>query len=185
MPAAHSDSRVVQFRRIVLVERDPDGNTLAPRTIGYLETHRGVLRGSRREYLFTHILDVRQRVVGLIAEGGDITVRAPNPVTEDDLRADHGQEERGPLTDEDLDRDDSPGRKLRHYLHGGAFYRFTEFGSREYMGTDGLESGLRTFFDLPGQSLVTFEAIDVYGDMGVEPKRPPAPPTEASPAEEP
>ena len=173
MPAAHTDSRVVQFRRIVLVERDLDGHTLPGRTIGYIETRRGVLKGSRREHLFSNILDPQQRTLGLIAEGGDLTVRIPNPTTEEDLSAEHGRQDRSPVTEEDLLEEETPGKRLRHYLHGGAFYRYTRFGNAEYVTTDGLDPGLRLFFNLPGRSLLTFEAIDVYGEMGIEPKRPP------------
>lgn len=177
MPAAHSDSRIVQFRRIVLVERDLDGNTLAPRTIGYLETRRGQLRGSRREHLFTTILDLRQRPIGLIAEGGDVSVQVENPSTEEDRLADHGLEARTPLTEEELALENGARRRLRFYAHGGAFYRYTKFGNTEWVTTDGLEPGLRQFFNLPGRSLVTFERIDEYGDVGIEPKRAPKAPT--------
>lgn len=66
---------MTDFRRVMALGQDDLGKDLPAdqaRTLGYLQTVRGTLRGSFREHETIYIMDADQKRVGMVDEGGRI-----------------------------------------------------------------------------------------------------------------
>lgn len=163
-PSGEDTARLLQFRHVVAQVANTDGSLRPARTIGYLEVTEGILEGSRNRHVITYIWDADQRRVGVIVD-------PPSPPT---VARAH--------TDEERDAQRGVLHGTGEAAHGGNFYRYGPSGSAEFVTSDELLRGLRAFFNLPAQTVLTVptrdQGPDEYNDYG---KFPRAAPTAAPP----